>query len=69
MTELCYASTINCHTDRMSWFIRGIIDMKVIIMSVAIKYRCYGVLKPENDYTQLRNPSNFVLCMIGDLPC
>jgi hypothetical protein len=46
----------------MSWFIRGIIDMKMIIMSVAIEYSCYCILKPEIEKHILG-----ILC--GNLKC
>jgi hypothetical protein len=48
VTEWSYTSTIDCHTDRVSWIFCGIIYMKVVIMSVAVEYSCYCVLKPEN---------------------
>ena len=55
MNELCYTSTIDCHTDRSSWFVIGIIDMKMIIMSVSVEYCCYCVFKPENKYARYKN--------------
>ena len=55
VSEWCYTSTIDCHTDRSSWFIIGIIDVKMIIMSVSVEYCCYCVFKPENKYAHYKN--------------
>jgi len=60
VSEWCYTCTIDCHTDRSSWFIIGIIDMKMIIMSVSVEYCCYCVFKPENKYAYYTN----LLCII-----
>ena len=55
VSECCYTSSIDCHTDRSSWFIIGIIDMKMIIMSVSVEYCCYCVFEPENKYAYYKN--------------
>jgi len=55
VSEWCYTSTIDCHTDRSSWFIISIIDVKMIIMSVSIEYCCYCIFKPENKHAHYKN--------------
>lgn len=50
----CYTRTIDCHTSSTSWSIKGIIDIKMIAVSVSIEDGCYCVWKPENKYTHFR---------------
>jgi hypothetical protein len=55
---LGYTSSIECNTDCLCGFFNGIIDMKVIVMSVSIEDSCYCVLKPERKYTRFTNCLN-----------
>lgn len=46
--------TIECHTSNMTWSIEGIIDIKLITVSVSLEDSCYCVFKPENKWTCFR---------------